>query len=140
MLLPLASTGEILLTYDTVLEKNKVLRFDTKSLVPQTDQRLIEQQKFRLELVHWVRTVFELKRANNAANEQLDAAMSQMKALETKMSAFAEGKDNYVKDLLADLTGQVQEAITRPDWFKKWGVHFLPSLTRRCSMIDRMFD
>ena len=134
-LLPLgsisASNCEVLLTYDTVLEKKKVLQFDTKSLDPRADRRLIEQQKFRLELVHCVRTVFEAKRQNDEANPQLEAAMNQMKALETKLGAFAASSETYVKDLLADLTGQVHEAITRADWFKKWGVHFLPSLTRR---------
>jgi len=28
------------------------------------------------------------------------------------------------------LEGQVAEAFSRPDWFKKWGVHYLPSLVR----------
>ena len=39
--------------------------------------------------------------------------------------------DEYINDLVKDLNGQVQEAISREDWFNKWGVHFLPSLTRK---------
>ncbi|CAF4468535.1 unnamed protein product, partial [Rotaria sp. Silwood2] len=40
------------------------------------------------------------------------------------------GDDGFIKDLLADLTGQVQEAMGKQEWFNKWGVHYLPSLTR----------
>ena len=31
-------------------------------------------------------------------------------------------------DILADLEGQVTEAFSRPDWFRKWGKHYLLSL------------
>jgi hypothetical protein len=47
------------------------------------------------------------------------------------MRHYPDKNDEFVKDLLTDLTGQVDQAITREDWFKKWGVHFLPSLTRK---------
>merc|ERR1719461_1036649 len=33
-----------------------------------------------------------------------------------------------VSSLRADATGQATEAISREDWFKKWGGHYLPSL------------
>ena len=32
--------------------------------------------------------------------------------------------------MLADVEGQVSEAISRQDWFSKWGGHYLPSLAR----------
>ncbi|CAF2705991.1 unnamed protein product [Rotaria sp. Silwood2] len=45
------------------------------------------------------------------------------------MKLIANENDDFIKDLLADLTGQVQEAIGKQEWFDKWGVHYLPSLT-----------
>jgi len=39
-------------------------------------------------------------------------------------------KEVYVVDLLKDLQGQITEAFSREDWYKKWGKHFLPSLMR----------
>jgi hypothetical protein len=57
--------------------------------------------------------------------------MKQLKTLEEEMRQYPDKNDQFVKDLLTDLTGQVDQAITREDWFKKWGVHFLPSLTRK---------
>lgn len=35
-----------------------------------------------------------------------------------------------IASLLKDLEGQVSEACSRPDWFAKWGVHYIPSLAR----------
>jgi hypothetical protein len=37
-------------------------------------------------------------------------------------------KDSYIADLLKDLEGQTTEAISRKDYYTKWGRHFLPSL------------
>jgi Mg-chelatase subunit ChlD len=38
------------------------------------------------------------------------------------------GPKDRTHALLLDLHGQVTEALSRPDWFKKWGRHYLPSL------------
>ncbi len=35
-----------------------------------------------------------------------------------------------VEALLADLEGQVTQAVSRDDWFRRWGRHYLPSLQR----------
>jgi Mg-chelatase subunit ChlD len=35
-----------------------------------------------------------------------------------------------VNDLLEDFVGQVSQAVSRKDWYKKWGKHYLPSLQR----------
>jgi len=36
----------------------------------------------------------------------------------------------YIAALLQDLEGQVTEAFSRLDWYRKWGTHYLPSLLR----------
>merc|ERR1712217_540862 len=36
--------------------------------------------------------------------------------------------DEYVQALLEDATGQSTEAVSRNDWFTKWGKHYMPSL------------
>jgi hypothetical protein len=132
------------LTYDTLFEKKKSLKFTINTNPQQADLRLIAQHKFRLEFVHCVRTVFEAMRQdkNNptTTNGRSEEAMHRLKALEEEMRKYADGNDAFVKDLLTDLTGQVHEAITRADWFKKWGVHFLPSLTRKLiNFLDTLF-
>lgn len=36
--------------------------------------------------------------------------------------------DEYVKAVRADLSGQVREAFSRQDWYRRWGRHYVPSL------------
>merc|ERR1712230_218358 len=36
----------------------------------------------------------------------------------------------HVVALLEDLEGQVTEALSRQDWYMRWGRHYLPSLAR----------
>ena len=43
-------------------------------------------------------------------------------------SAHALSPAHGVRSLLLDMRGQVAEALSREDWFKKWGAHYLRSL------------
>ena len=38
--------------------------------------------------------------------------------------------NNKIKYIITDLNEQVLQAISRQDWFQKWGKHYLPSLLR----------
>ncbi|CAF1177076.1 unnamed protein product [Adineta ricciae] len=122
------------IVYDTLQEKRKVAQIDINESHNPDALHRINQQKFRLQVVHNVRVVLEemrkFQKHSTAGRESLDAALNQLKSLENEMRTCEDRDDEYIKDLLADLTGQVQEAISRDDWFAKWGVHFLPSLTR----------
>jgi hypothetical protein len=44
-------------------------------------------------------------------------------------SAPSDPTNAFIKGILGDLTGQVTEALSRNDWMKRWGVHYLPSLS-----------
>ena len=48
--------------------------------------------------------------------------------LNTLIKSFTVKYDPYIQDLLKDLNGQVAQALSRNDWFNKWGRHYLPSL------------
>lgn len=48
--------------------------------------------------------------------------------LEVRASPAAATEET--KALLEDLEGQVTEALSRDDWYRKWGRHYLPSLAR----------
>jgi len=139
LLIPLAPEAlvdnKFSLIYDTLHEKRKRIEFVVnKNPEPNVIQR-IDQQKFRLQLVHCVRSVFEAKRLNEKnpakGKPEVERTLQQLRALEEEFKQYAVNHDEYIDDLQADLTGQVEEAISRDDWFKKWGVHFLPSLTRK---------
>jgi hypothetical protein len=132
---------EFTLTYDNVQEKKKSLRFNAKNNFQQADLDQITRHKLRLEFVHCVRSTFEKLRENktkstSGKNKKYSEAMNQIKALEEEMKKYANGNDEFIKDLFVDLTGQVKQALEREDWFTKWGRHYLPSLTRKFYQIN----
>jgi len=84
----------------------------------------------------------EAQRHRLTAVDCIQEAMKQMKATDSKAAQAVVKKlikeisdsktaqsDKRVKALLEDLQGQVMEALSRNDWYTKWGAHYLPSLT-----------
>ncbi len=145
LLIPLSPKSvnncEFTVTYDNVQEKKKSVGFNVKNNFQQADLNAITRHKFRLEFVDCVRTTLEKMRekktkSTSNKNKQDEEAMKQIKTLEEEMKKYADKNDEYLKDLFVDLTGQVQQALEREDWFMKWGVHFLPSLTRKFAQIN----
>ncbi|CAF1259532.1 unnamed protein product [Rotaria sp. Silwood1] len=138
LLIPLApksiSKCKFTLTYDNLKNMKKSVTFNLTNNVQQADVDLITRHKFRLEFVHCVRTaletMYEAKIKSRNTKKQQKAAMDQIQALEKNMGKYANENDEFIKDLFIDLTGQVRQAIEKEDWFHKWGIHFLPSLTR----------
>ncbi|CAF4825692.1 unnamed protein product [Rotaria sp. Silwood1] len=122
------------LTYNNARNIKKTIEFQVSNNLQQANPNLIRQQKFRLQFVHSVRTALEhmrqIKTNVTEDKQEHEEAINQIEKLENDMKSYADGTDKYIKDLFSDLTGQVKEAIGKMEWFKKWGVHFLPSLTR----------
>ncbi|CAF3255615.1 unnamed protein product [Rotaria sp. Silwood2] len=144
LLIPLApksiSKCKFTLTYDNLDNMKKSVTFNLKNNLQQADLHLITRHKFRLEFVHCVRTALEqmceVKTKSRNTQEKHKAAMNQINTLEKNMRKYADINDEFIKDLLTDLTGQVRQAIEKEDWFHKWGIHFLPSLTRKFDYIN----
>lgn len=84
----------------------------------------VEVQHYRLAFVERVNNLLELMKAQKEKEAQ--------KVLKEFIAEIQAKKytDARMKDLLADLTGQVTEAISKREWYDKWGVHYLPSLMR----------
>jgi hypothetical protein len=80
----------------------------------------LKAHSLRVQLVNTLRQIIANK-DNLAASKKL---------VEVLLAKFiqAESQDAYVLDLHKDLEGQITEAISKPEWFKKWGRHYLPSL------------
>lgn len=50
---------------------------------------------------------------------------------ELNMSAtLISSSDNHIVALIHDVTGQIKESVSRAEWFKRWGQHYILSLTR----------
>ncbi len=94
------------------------------------DIKRLNQQKHRLEFVYFIRKNCELLRQNGATFLDNDSTITtDIQSLEESIKSHSTD-DSYLTDLLTDLTGQVKQAFSRYDWFKKWGTHYLPSITR----------
>jgi hypothetical protein len=105
--------------------------------VPPFDAKVIVAQHLRLRMVETVRECMKkvkLTKADVASNKQMplnDAADLLLDLTRNKLKpALDNDKDNeFLQLMLEDLEGQISEAFSRQDWYTKWGVHYLPSLT-----------
>jgi len=80
----------------------------------------VKAQQFRVELVELVAQIMINGETNLAPSNQL------IKLFIEKMEKA--GLEGFGADLLKDVDGQISEAISKSEWFKKWGRHYLPSL------------
>jgi Mg-chelatase subunit ChlD len=62
---------------------------------------------------------------DTAQSEQASTVISD---LVSSIRSSSSASDDRVQSLLEDLEGQVSEALSRQDYFKKWGQHYLPSI------------
>jgi hypothetical protein len=118
----------IILDYESPFgEKKKQCKSITKL---DGDIKLLNQQKYRLEFVYFIRKGYELLRGGEETftNSQ-HSVLNDIQSLEQTIKNHS-NNDSYLTDLLTDLTGQVKEAFSRYDWFSRWGIHYLPSITR----------
>jgi hypothetical protein len=78
----------------------------------------------RLMLVdHVAETIAKAKAGDLAGAQAVIAGLAEQLRAAQPRSANLEA-------MLADVEGQITEAISRQDWYSKWGGHYLPSLAR----------
>ncbi len=133
ILLPTTIEQHNMLQIEIVYQSAHGQKVNTSKLVQTTeaDMMVITRHNYRLQLVHCIRAALDSKRSaktTKRAGEET-TALNNLKTLERSMHRSS--NDSYLVDLLKDLTEQVRQAFSRDDWFTKWGVHYLPSLTRK---------
>lgn len=105
------------------------------SAAPDPDAKLrAEVQRCRLRLVDGVRDAMKavkLTPADIAVGKKMPLEVGQdlvTAMIDDFRTSPASAGNEYMAALIEDLTGQVAEAFSREDWYKKWGIHYLPSL------------
>lgn len=96
----------------------------TAQFLPQPERiDSIEQNFWRLSFVTALSSAMELTNSG-----QRQSAQDGMTVLKVGIEASPAAASEILVALLEDVTGQTGEALSRDDWWRKWGKHFLPSL------------
>jgi ubiquitin/Mg-chelatase subunit ChlD len=74
----------------------------------------------RLQLVHTIHAAHEAGLSGNLSGAK--------RTVDTFVQQFGTSADERVRSMVEDAKGQVAEATSKAEWFKKWGQHYLPSL------------
>jgi len=89
----------------------------------------VEPQRIRLATVDAIRNaMLKVGKVSLAGEEALAGGMTHIQEFVKEIQASPAAQATSVKDLLEDLEGQVTEALSKIEYYKKWGVHYLPSL------------
>ncbi|CAE7850149.1 unnamed protein product [Symbiodinium microadriaticum] len=96
-----------------------------------TDPARVELHRLRLKAVDCIQQAMAslkltaMDRANGKALP-LDQASEIVQAMISEISSSP--SKEAAEGLREDFEGQVSEALSREDWYQKWGLHYLPSL------------
>mmetsp|Transcript_2673 Transcript_2673/g.10392 ORF Transcript_2673/g.10392 Transcript_2673/m.10392 type:complete len:701 (+) Transcript_2673:112-2214(+) len=93
----------------------------------------VEPQRLRLRFADTLRAIMAKTRLSTVDKAQgkaipLAEALVIAQAFVQEINESPAKGDEYVQGLLEDVTGQVTEALSKDEWYSKWGVHYLPSL------------
>jgi len=115
----------------------------TAEAVSGTQPEEVKAQSLRLNAVDCIRQAMAaLKQTAMDKSEgkplPLEEASAIVKVAIDAISTSSVHGEDAMQALLEDLEGQVSEALSREDWYQKWGIHYLPSLmfghlTQQCN-------
>jgi len=93
--------------------------------IKEVDDPLVDIQRFRLKFVNDITMAMEVMNTDQTSEAPVivNKLIDQIKSSDVK-------NNNYIKDLLKELEDQVTEALSRTDYYSKWGKHYLLSLLR----------
>jgi len=84
----------------------------------------VDMERHRQAFVDGIRCAMKLMKTDPAGAQEI------VKQLVSEITESEASKDPRVVALAEDLTGQVTEALSKSEYYTKWGVHYLPSLMR----------
>jgi len=102
-------------------EKTKSITVEQNSAT--IDKKALLAQEFRLKAAETISSAMK-----DAASGSYKKAMDSIKALAKLIGESEIAKNAIIKDLLKDVEGQMVEAVSKDEYYNKWGTHiaFLP--------------
>jgi hypothetical protein len=116
-----AKTLNLELSYDTMFNEER-MTITQEILVEDADKQLMENQTCRLQ------TICELSKAITLGNK--DSRDEATKNIEKFIHSLSEKDGKYIQDIIIDLKEQVLLALSKEEFYKKWGSHYFYSLMR----------
>jgi len=114
--------------YESVAGELVTCNVEATAAGAQVDTQLVERHHCRCQFAEAIfrslvdrETKVTTESEVQQARDMLNNAIEEVKASPAK-------ELNEVKTLLEDMTGQSTEALSRLDYFQKWGGHYLPSV------------
>eukprot|EP01083_Nonionella_stella_P075874 206471_1 len=106
------------------LRQHKVVKTAIDCLDDDNDNKWTQMTYYRLLACDVLRECMECMQLND-----MDDAQKKLKSLIKEIRGNqAIAKEQYIVGLLADLSGQAFEAISKKEFYEKWGKHYMPSL------------
>lgn len=115
---------DILLQYDNALTGEPVI-LPSQYTVRDIYDNSIDVQRYRLSFVDLISQI------NNLMSKgSIDESISLVEGFTNQIKSSNTINDKLISGLVKDLEDQVHQAVSRMDWYMKWGKHYLPSLSR----------
>ena len=105
-------------------ELSTITTTEVDNLSEKTDH--FQNQLARLKVVEIISDLLTL----NVSNLELSGSERLLTSLKQYLTSLPLPPTTYLKALIEDVNGQVTQAVSRQEWYNKWGKHYLPSLQR----------
>ena len=87
----------------------------------------VPAERLRLEFVELVSQILDAQKLPECADPTAQQLVTEFLK---KLAAHPKASGSALDGLFEDVKGQVREAVSRKDYYDKWGIHYLPSLRR----------